>query len=126
MNHLTKRYIKFFVIIIIIFACIGCLWLFAKYARISDTMSGTFRNEDFPNYEYVVIDDNHYLQYKEDEIIAEGTVTSVDEIIYVKYNNLTICAVYSDYKLYVFHSDEIQVFEKMSDIPTYINIDSEL
>lgn len=100
--------------------------LFHRLPKVGDTMRGTFRDDNFPEYEYVVIDeDDHYLQYKDGEIIAEGTVTSVDEIIYVEADDRIICAVYLDYKMYVFIDDEVRVFEKISDTPIYVNIDSE-
>ena len=100
--------------------------MFIRFPKVSDTMLGTFRDDDFPGYEYVVIDtDDHYMQYREGEIIAEGPVTSAEEIIYVENDGQRICAVYSDYKIYVFIDDEIRIFEKISDTPTYVNIDSE-
>lgn len=125
MKTLEKRVI--IIIVIIVCICVG-LWRFANTDNrgLVDNMIGTFCDDNFPDHEYVVIDqENNYLQYIQNEKIAEGRAAAEGEIIYIENDSRRICAIYKDFKIYVFdeEQDEIKIFEKISNVPTYINIE---
>ena len=85
-------------------------------------VTGTVLNGDEP---YLVFEsDGGCAQYRPFGTVDRGTYQQDGVQICMNFAGRPMYAVWADGQLYVFSAqdDEIHVFEKQSDIPTYINV----
>lgn len=77
--------------------------------------------------EYIVLEqDGICASYTQFGAVARGTYQEGENIISMRFPDRTVDAVYADGQLYLFSPEGSSVFrlEKVSDTPTYINVEA--
>lgn len=87
---------------------------------------GTYKNENVPDPEYFVFSDGEFYRYKQFQLLDKGTYENIyDNVYIIKSDNIDEYIIYSNDKFHFYdrNNDYVIKYSKISNVPTYINID---
>lgn len=87
---------------------------------------GTYQNENMLDPEYFVFSDGEFYRYKQFQLLDKGTYENIyDNVYIIKSHNIDEYIVYSndEFHFYDRANDYVIKYSKISNVPTYINID---
>ncbi|MEW9121633.1 MAG: hypothetical protein AB2421_02895 [Thermotaleaceae bacterium] len=97
---------------------------------IKKDIKGTYamQNENINDSEYFVFVKDCFYRYKQFELLDEGAYENIyDNIFVLKRDNINEQIIFTNEKIYFFDRERnsISVYSKISNVPTFINIDIE-
>lgn len=87
---------------------------------------GTYQNENVLDPEYFVFSDGEFYRYKQFQLLDNGTYENIYDNVYImKSDNIDEYIIYSNDKFHFYDrkNDFVTKYTKISNVPTYINID---
>lgn len=89
-------------------------------------IKGTYQNENILDPEYFVFSEGEFYRYKQFQLLDKGTYEKIYDNVYIlKSSHIDEYIVYSNEKFHFYDRDKnhIMLYSKISNIPTFINVD---